>query len=154
MITDGAPQHRSKFVKEEIGRLDGVELQFLSPGCQDLNAIEEVWRQMKHAVLDVPYVPVQLHVQRHRQVAEVVPAKNLTSKGTSTERHRQAPAGAQGIVRTQIPETVNGRPTTLHGSERTRILGQNNKRLGRNSTILSLSLHQIWRLFTKLYSAV
>ena len=26
------------------------------PGCPDLNAIEEVWRQMKHAVLDVPYV--------------------------------------------------------------------------------------------------
>ena len=56
MITDSAPQHRSKFVKEEIGRLDGVELQFLPPGCPDLNAIEEVWRQMKHAILDVPYV--------------------------------------------------------------------------------------------------
>ena len=56
MITDGVPQHRSKFVREEIGRLDGVELQFLPPGCPDLNAIEEVWRQMKHAVLDVPYV--------------------------------------------------------------------------------------------------
>ena len=26
MITDGAPQHRSKFVREEIGRLDGVGL--------------------------------------------------------------------------------------------------------------------------------
>ena len=51
MITDGAPQHRSKFVREEIGRLDGVELQFLPPGCPDLNAIEEVWRQMKHAIL-------------------------------------------------------------------------------------------------------
>ena len=55
MITGGAPQHRSKFVREEIGSLDGVELQFLPPGCPDLNAIEEVWRQMKHAVLDVPY---------------------------------------------------------------------------------------------------
>ena len=33
-----------------------MELQFLPPGCPDLNAIEEVWRQMKHAVLDVPYV--------------------------------------------------------------------------------------------------
>ena len=50
MITDGAPQHRSKFVREEIGRLDGVELQFLPPGCPDLNAIEEVWRQMKVTV--------------------------------------------------------------------------------------------------------
>ena len=56
MITDGAPQHRSKFVREEIGRLDGVELQFLPPGCLDLNAIEEAWRPMKHAVLDAPYV--------------------------------------------------------------------------------------------------
>ena len=56
MITGGAPQHRSKFVREEIGRLDGVELQFLPPGCPDLNAIEEVWLQMKHAVLDMPYV--------------------------------------------------------------------------------------------------
>ena len=56
MITYGAPQHRSKFVREEIGRLDGVGLQFLPPGCPDLNAIEEVWRQMKHAVLDMPYV--------------------------------------------------------------------------------------------------
>ena len=56
MITDNAPQHRSKFVREEIGRLDGVELQFLPPGCPDLNAIEEAWRQMKHAILDVPYV--------------------------------------------------------------------------------------------------
>ena len=56
MITDCAPQHRPKFIREEIGRLDGVELQFLPPGCPDLNAIEETWRQMKHAILDVPYV--------------------------------------------------------------------------------------------------
>ena len=56
MITDGAPQHRSKFVREEIGSLDDVELQFLPPGCPDLSAIEEAWRQMKHAILDVPYV--------------------------------------------------------------------------------------------------
>ena len=33
-----------------------MELQFLPPGCPDLNAIEEVWRQVKHAVLDVSYV--------------------------------------------------------------------------------------------------
>ena len=56
MVTDGAPQHRSKFIREEIGRLDSVELQFLPPGYPDLNAVEEAWRQMKHAVLDVPYV--------------------------------------------------------------------------------------------------
>ena len=56
MITDGAPQHRSRFAREEIGRLGGLDLEFFPPGCPDLNAIEEVWRQMKHAVLDVPYV--------------------------------------------------------------------------------------------------
>ena len=56
MIADGAPQHRSKLVREELGRLDGLQLEFLPPGCPDLNAIEEVWRQMKHAVLDAPYI--------------------------------------------------------------------------------------------------
>ena len=56
MITDGTPQHRSRFVREELGRLRGLELESFSPGCPDLNAIEEVWRQMKHAVLDAPYV--------------------------------------------------------------------------------------------------
>ena len=29
---------------------------FLLPRCPNLNAIEEAWRQMKHAVLDAPYV--------------------------------------------------------------------------------------------------
>ena len=56
MITDGAPQHRARCVGEELGHLDGLELEFLPPGCPDLNAIEEIWRQMKHAVLDTPYV--------------------------------------------------------------------------------------------------
>ena len=56
MITDGAPQHRSKFVREEIRRLGGLGLEFFPPGYPDLNAIEELWRQMKHAILDMPYV--------------------------------------------------------------------------------------------------
>ena len=114
MITDGAPQHRSKFVREEIGRLDGVELQFLPPGCPDLNAIEEAWRQMKHAVLDV---------QRHRQVAEVVPAKTGHRKA-SLQKSIGCACRRTGDRAHAGPETVNGRPTTLHGSERTRILGQ------------------------------
>ena len=63
MITDGAPQHKSRFVRENLGRLDCVELEFFLPGCPNLNAIEEVWLQMKHAVLDAPYVSVRLHVQ-------------------------------------------------------------------------------------------
>ena len=75
MITDGAPQHRSKFVREEIGRLDGVELQFLPPGCpgpqRDRGGVApDETRDPGRAVR-----PVQLHVQRHRQVAGVVPAK-------------------------------------------------------------------------------
>ena len=72
MITDGAPQHRSKFVREEIGRLDGVELQFLPPGSErDRGGVApDETRGPGRAVR-----PVQLHVQRHRQVAEVVPAK-------------------------------------------------------------------------------
>ena len=56
MITDGTPQHRSKFVREELAGMGGLELEFFPPGCPDLNAIEELWRWMKHAVLDVPYV--------------------------------------------------------------------------------------------------
>ena len=34
----------------------GLELEYLPPGCPDLNAMEEKWRQMKHRTLDVPYV--------------------------------------------------------------------------------------------------
>ena len=56
IILDGAAQHRTKCVKEELKKLVGLELKFLPPGCPDLNAIEEVWRQMKHAVLDIQYV--------------------------------------------------------------------------------------------------
>ena len=56
MITDGAPQHRPEFVREGLAGMDGQGLEFFPPGCPDLNAIEELWRQTKHAVLDVPYV--------------------------------------------------------------------------------------------------
>ena len=57
MILDGAPQHRAKDVREALEEMNGeMELKFLPPGCPDLNAIEELWRQMKHAVLDMAYV--------------------------------------------------------------------------------------------------
>ena len=56
MILDRAPQHKAKIIQETLKELDGkVELEFLPPGCPDLSAIEEVWRQMKRAVLDVTY---------------------------------------------------------------------------------------------------
>lgn len=56
MIVDGAAQHRAQWTRNELKKLDGVELKFLPPGCPDLSAIEEIWRRMKHAVLDIPYV--------------------------------------------------------------------------------------------------
>ena len=60
MVLDGASQHRAKIVREALKEMNGeVRLAFLPPGCPDLNAIEEVWRQMKHAVLDAP--TVKLH---------------------------------------------------------------------------------------------
>ena len=56
MILDRAPQHKARIIRETLKELDGkVELEFLPPGCPDLSAIEEVWRQMKRAVLDVTY---------------------------------------------------------------------------------------------------
>ena len=43
-------------LQKTLKELDGkVELEFLPPGCPDLSAIEEVWRRMKRAVLDVTY---------------------------------------------------------------------------------------------------
>ena len=57
MILDRAPQHRAKDVRDAIKELDGqVRLAFLPPGCPDLNAIEELWRQLKMNVLRGPYI--------------------------------------------------------------------------------------------------
>ena len=72
MITDGAPQHRSKFVREEIGRRGAAVSAARLPGSErDRGGVApDEARDPGRAVR-----PVQLHVQRHRQVAEVVPAK-------------------------------------------------------------------------------
>lgn len=57
MILDRAPQHRANAVSDAIEELgDEVILAYLPPGCPDLNAIEELWRQMKMNVLSGPYV--------------------------------------------------------------------------------------------------
>ena len=83
VIADGALKHRLRLVAEEIQQPGRAELEFLPPGCPDPNAIEEVWRQMKHSILDVPYVQfssVQRH--RHRQVAGNIPTET---------RHREIP---------------------------------------------------------------
>ena len=36
--------------------MDGLKLEYFPSGCSDLNAIEELWRWMKHAVLGVRHV--------------------------------------------------------------------------------------------------
>ena len=78
-----------------------MELQFLPPGCPDLNAIEGVWRQMKHAVLDVPYVRFSsMCSDIDRWLRSSLP--KLDIEGYLYRKDRQAPAGAQRIVRTQV----------------------------------------------------
>ena len=76
MVLDGASQHRAKIIREALKEMNGeVRLVFLPPGCPDLNAIEEIWRQMKHAVLDAPDSQTPQDVRGHRQVARGVAAQ-------------------------------------------------------------------------------
>ena len=57
IILDRAPQHTAKAVQDAIDEMDGgVKLACLPPGCPDLNAMEELWRQMKRAVFSGPYI--------------------------------------------------------------------------------------------------
>ena len=153
MITGGAPQHRSKFVREEIGRLDGVELQFLPPGCPDLNAIEEVWRQTKHAVLDVPYVRFSstcgdIDKWLRSSLPKLDIEKYFYRKAWASACRRTGDRAHAGT------ETVNGRPTTLHGSERTSILGQEQQAAWKKFGNPVFGPASNLALFTKLYSAV
>ena len=56
MMLGGAPQHRAKDVRDAIEELDGrVKLAYLPPSCPDLNAVEELWRQLKANVLHDHY---------------------------------------------------------------------------------------------------
>ena len=79
MILDRAPQHKAKIIQETLRDLGGaVELEFLPPSCPDLNAIEEVWRQMKRAVLDIPYVTVVgMHEDIDRWLGSSVPVPDI-----------------------------------------------------------------------------
>ena len=79
MILDRAPQHKAGIIRETLKELDGAaELEFLRPGCPDLNAIEEVWRQMKRAVLDVRYVTVAgMHEDIDRWLGSSVPVLDI-----------------------------------------------------------------------------
>ena len=79
MILDRAPQHKARIIRETLKDLGGaVELEFLPPGCPDLNAIEEVWRQMKRAVLNIPYVTVAgMHEDIDRWLGSSVPVLDI-----------------------------------------------------------------------------
>ena len=79
MILDKAPQYKAKIIWETLKDLSGaVELEFLPPGCPDLNAIEEVWRQIKRAILDIPYVTVAgMHKDNDRWLGLSVPVLNI-----------------------------------------------------------------------------
>ena len=63
-----------------------------------------------------------------------------------------APQHRSKFVREEIERTAAPRPFT--DLNEPVFWDKNNKRPGRNSAILSSGLHQIWRLLTKLYSAV
>ena len=57
IILDGASQHRAKIVRQAIAEMNGeIMLKFLPPDYPDLNTIEEMWRQLKMAVLSGPYI--------------------------------------------------------------------------------------------------
>ena len=57
IMLDRAPRHTAKAVQEAIDETGGgVKLARHPPGCPDVNAMEELWRQMKLAVLSGPYV--------------------------------------------------------------------------------------------------
>ena len=57
MIPDGAPKHTARAVQEAMDEMGGeVKPLYLPSGCLDLNAMGELWRQMKRAVSSGPYV--------------------------------------------------------------------------------------------------
>ena len=78
MILDRAPQHTARIARQTAEDLGGPELECLPPGCPDLNAMGEKWRQMKHRTLDVPYVAlgnlrkeIARHLRYHMPVLQI-----------------------------------------------------------------------------------
>ena len=56
-MLDRAPQHRTGVILDAVKSLGGqMRLEYLPPKCPDLNAIEEIWWQLKMSVLSGPYV--------------------------------------------------------------------------------------------------
>lgn len=50
VVLDNAPWHSSKLIKDKIEdwKEKGLEIYYLPPYCPHLNAIETLWRKMKH----------------------------------------------------------------------------------------------------------
>ena len=78
MILDRAPQHKAKAVRDAPEELDGqVKLLFLPAGCPDLSAIEELWRQMKMAVLTGPYVKFKMYTDIDEWLDQRLPSLDI-----------------------------------------------------------------------------
>lgn len=60
LILDKAPQHRSNKIRKLVDKTDCLELIFLPTATPDLSAIETYWRDLKRAVLDVPYTSLSM----------------------------------------------------------------------------------------------
>ena len=55
IITDRAPQHRSKMVRKFLRENKNIRIMYFPKGSPYLNAVEECWRQGKHRLLVSEY---------------------------------------------------------------------------------------------------
>ncbi len=60
LIMDKASQHRASNIRKLLEGTDGLEIIFLPTATPDLSAIETYWRDLKRAVLDVPYTSLSM----------------------------------------------------------------------------------------------
>ena len=60
LIMDKASQHRASNIRKLLDGTDGLEIIFLPTATPDLSAIETYWRDLKRAVLDVPYTSLSM----------------------------------------------------------------------------------------------
>ena len=128
IILDRAPQHTAKVVKQLEGETEGLELKYLPPGCPDLNAMEEKWKQMKRHVLDVPYVTLGNSAERNNPLSAVPNAGLNATDGVPYVRFSyylcppEVPVGRRGSVAGPLESVILS--LGLHGSDSARILGQ------------------------------
>ena len=60
LIMDKASQHRASNIRKLLDGTDDPETVFLPTATPDLSAIETYWRDLKRAVLDVPYTSLSM----------------------------------------------------------------------------------------------